>query len=625
MALTDGIEIPLGNLKTQLKEAQKEVQALADKFGATSQQAINAAKKAADLKDRIGDAKALTDAFNPDAKFKGLAQSLGAVAGGFSAVQGAIGLLGSDSKELEQTMLKVQSAMALSQGLNSLGEAKDAFNNLSSTVKNSTIFIKANELANKAAAGAMKLFGVSVETTSTSFKVLKGAIAATGIGILIIAIGELVSAFQQYESAAEKAKKKQLELNESIKKGAKVALDAELASLEEQRKVEIAKAKLKGASEEEIFAIEQSYRKLKIAATQRNNKEVQNINAEDDISNQKNLKSQQTDLEVAALDFQTKQLANQKAANKETEKEREAHTEEVIRLSEEARQKELEIEQQKSDQVIDIDSKILETKRQIALLGLNEKDKELLELDFKYQDELAKVKDNLDARLKLEIWYDLELKKIKKEGEEEQKTKDQEDQDKFLTNIAAKAKATIGYANVQVETSNQTYAITKTTEDAKQALWRQAAQTMADLSELAGKQTKIGKALALASIGIDTAMAIGSLTKNSEANPSNSVTFGGAGALQFAIGLVRIIANIKKAKDILSSPQTNPSLGGSSAPSSMSTSPIQPQLPQAATTNLSQSSINALGNQAIKAYVVETDMTTNQQRIKAIQQRARFG
>jgi len=625
MALTDGIEIPLGNLKTQLREAQKEVQALADKFGATSQQAILAAKKAADLKDRIGDAKALTDAFNPDAKFKGLAQSLGAVAGGFSAVQGAIGLLGSDSKELEQTMLKVQSAMALSQGLNSLGEAKDAFNNLSSTVKNSTIFIKANELANKAAAGAMKLFGVSVETTSTSFKVLKGAIAATGIGILIIAIGELVSAFQAYEGAAEKAKKKQLELNESIKKGAKIGIDSELAYLENQKKLEIAKAKSKGASEKEIFNIEQQYQRLKIGSQQRYNDEVQNINVEEDISNKRNLKSQQTDLEVAALDFQTKQLANQKTANKETEKEREAHNEEVIKLAEESRQKELEIEQKKRDQVLDIDAKILETKRATALLGLTAKEKELLELDFKYKDEQAKVKDNLDARLKLEIWYDLELKKIKKEGEEEQKAKEQEDQDKFLANIAAKAKATIGYANVQVETSNQTYAITKTTEDAKQALWRQAAQTMEDLSVLAGKQTKIGKALALASIGIDTAMAIGSLTKNSEANPSNSVTFGGAGALQFAIGLVRIIANIKKAKDILSSPQTNPSLGGSSAPSSMSTSPIQPQLPQAQMTQLNQESINALGNQAIKAYVVETDMTTNQQRIKAIQQRARFG
>jgi hypothetical protein len=625
MALTDGIEIPLGNLKQQLREAQKEVQNLADKFGATSEQAIKAAKKAADLKDRIGDAKALTDAFNPDAKFKGLAQSLGAVAGGFSAVQGAIGLLGSDSKELEQTMLKVQSAMALSQGLNSLGEAKDAFNNLSSTVKNSTLFIKANEMANKAAAGAMKLFGVSVETTSTSFKVLKGAIAATGIGILIIAIGELVSAFQQYEGAAEKAKKKQLELNESIKKGAKVAIDTETATLENSRKLEVANAKAKGASEQEIFEIEQRYKKLKIESTKRYNKEVANINVEEDISNQRNLKAQQTDLEVAALDFQTKQLENQKNANKQTAQERKQHNEEVLKLAEEARQKELEIEQKKRDEVLDIDRKILETKRQIALLGLNAKDKELLELEFKFQDEYAKVKDNFDARLKLDIWYDLEQQKIQKEGDVEKAEKDKEEHDKFLARLSEKAKATIAYANVQVETNTQTYAHTKATEEAKIVLWRQAAQTMADLSELAGKQTKVGKALALASIGIDTAIAIGALTKHSEKNELNSVTFGGAGALQFATGMIRILANIKKAKDLLSSPNVNPSIGGSSAPASMSTSPMQPQLPQASTTNLSQSSINALGNQAIKAYVVETDMTTNQQRIKAIQQRARFG
>ena len=51
---------------------------------------------------------------------------------------------------------------------------------------------------------------------------------------------------------------------------------------------------------------------------------------------------------------------------------------------------------------------------------------------------------------------------------------------------------------------------------------------------------------------------------------------------------------------------------------------LQPQQPQAQLTQLNPASINALGNQAIKAYVVETDVTTNQQRIKAIQQRARF-
>ena len=57
------------SLKAQLREAQAEVAALSEKFGATSREAVQAAKKAAELKDAIGDAKALTDAYNPDAKF----------------------------------------------------------------------------------------------------------------------------------------------------------------------------------------------------------------------------------------------------------------------------------------------------------------------------------------------------------------------------------------------------------------------------------------------------------------------------------------------------------------------------------------------------------------------------
>ena len=59
------------------------------------------------------------------------------------------------------------------------------------------------------------------------------------------------------------------------------------------------------------------------------------------------------------------------------------------------------------------------------------------------------------------------------------------------------------------------------------------------------------KAFALISLGIDTAEAIGSLTANSENNPLNSVTFGGAGIAQFIAGLARIIANIATAKNYL--------------------------------------------------------------------------
>ena len=97
----------LKSLKTQLKEAQAEVVTLSDKFGATSKQAIEAAKRAGELKDRIGDAKALTDAFNPDAKFKALTASLSGVAGGFAAVQGAMALFGSESENVQKTLLKV--------------------------------------------------------------------------------------------------------------------------------------------------------------------------------------------------------------------------------------------------------------------------------------------------------------------------------------------------------------------------------------------------------------------------------------------------------------------------------------------------------------------------------------
>jgi flagellar basal body P-ring protein FlgI len=50
----------------------------------------------------IGDAKSLTEAFNPDAKFKALSASLSGVAGGFAAYQGAMGLVGVESKDLEK-------------------------------------------------------------------------------------------------------------------------------------------------------------------------------------------------------------------------------------------------------------------------------------------------------------------------------------------------------------------------------------------------------------------------------------------------------------------------------------------------------------------------------------------
>jgi hypothetical protein len=144
----------LGSLKSQLKEAQQQVQILSEKFGATSTQAVEAAKSAAILKDKIGDAKALTDAFNPDAKFKALSGSLTGVAGGFSVVTGAMGAFGAQSEGVEKALLKVQSAMAMAQGLQGLGESIDSFKQLKAVVVSAITGITTAKIAETTATEA---------------------------------------------------------------------------------------------------------------------------------------------------------------------------------------------------------------------------------------------------------------------------------------------------------------------------------------------------------------------------------------------------------------------------------------------------------------------------------------
>jgi hypothetical protein len=211
-------------LKKQLREAQKEVEALAAKFGATSDEAVKAAKKAAELKDAIGDAKALTDAFNPDAKFNALSGSLSGVASGFSAVQGAMGLIGVDSKNVEATLLKVQSAMALSQGLQGLGEARDTFKQLGAVASN-------------------------------ALKGIKTGLAATGIGLFVVALGAIYTYWDDIKAAVSGVSEEQKKLTAQVHKDTILQQD-KLDKLDSQNNI----LKLQGKSERDIL-------KLKIAQT----------------------------------------------------------------------------------------------------------------------------------------------------------------------------------------------------------------------------------------------------------------------------------------------------------------------------------------------------------------------
>jgi hypothetical protein len=154
------------SLKAELRAITNELQNLEE----GSEAFITAAKKAGTLKDRIGDTKATIDAFNPEKKFQALAGAVGIAANGFSALQGAMALMGTENEELNKTIAKTQGAIALATGLNGLLGMGDAFKNL------------------KNVAG-------------DALKGIKAGIGATGIGLFVLAAGLILSNWEAISKA----------------------------------------------------------------------------------------------------------------------------------------------------------------------------------------------------------------------------------------------------------------------------------------------------------------------------------------------------------------------------------------------------------------------------------------
>jgi hypothetical protein len=131
----------------------------------------------------------------------------------------------------------------------------------------------------------------------------------------------------------------------------------------------------------------------------------------------------------------------------------------------------------------------------------------------------------------------------------------------------------------------------------------------------------------LTQIGIDTAQAISALVKNSEQNPFNAWTFGSAGLTQFLAGMVRITANIANAKRLLSSKVASvpsPVMPNMPRPSIPSMGAMAPLSPSFQATTLNQAQVNQIGNVAARAYVVESDISGNQERITRLNRAARI-
>lgn len=207
------------SLKQQLREATAEVAQMAEKYGEASKETVQAAKRAAELKDRIEDANDAIMAFKGEGAFLATGKALQSVASGFAAAQGAMGLFGSESENVEKAILKVQSAMALAQGLEGLEDAGRAFTQLKTVAVN-------------------------------AFNSIKAAIGATGIGALVIALGAVYYYWDDIKEAVSGVSEEQQRLNEKTAANLEIS-KKNLDSLGAQDNI----LKLQGKSEKEIIAL----------------------------------------------------------------------------------------------------------------------------------------------------------------------------------------------------------------------------------------------------------------------------------------------------------------------------------------------------------------------------------
>jgi uncharacterized membrane protein len=147
------------------------------------------------------------------------------------------------------------------------------------------------------------------------------------------------------------------------------------------------------------------------------------------------------------------------------------------------------------------------------------------------------------------------------------------------------------------------------------------------------KLEKFNKASALVQIGIDTAKAISSLVAMSQANPLNAVTAGTAGIAQFASGIVSILTNIAKAKQLLTNPgasasgDTSGGGGGGGDTGNTSTTSATPSINlfgqgNNANSMSSGTSVETNNGMVVTAIVSETQITNVQNKINKINKNA---
>ena len=568
---TDGGGKSLKDLKKDFNDIQKELSGL--KQGTKEYQ--QALEKLGAVKDDIGDLRDTINALNPEGKVAAFAKVGSTIASGFAAAQGAAALFGAESEELQKTMLKVQAAMALAEGIKGITAAGDAFRVLNTVMA-----------ANPIAAIALGFAALATAAYAVYDNFFKAATAA-----------ESLEAAHQKLINSTKALNKEYDTQIKNLSGLKSTETEVLALKEKQIKanIELAKSSLtvtlaKQAEAEASSSLEETL--LRAAG---NDKAA-------DILRFTRLKEQReaTQASIAELKSALADLSN--FHNTQEQKK--------IDVAKAANDKNVANYQKALDEKKAADQKAMDDYIAMQLqTALIEQD----QLKFKKDEKKAKDKEDqefMDAYVQAEIDSQLAQQRA------------DEDALEFTKNIESQKRAEKQKTlDVSVALTKQSLQVTQQLTDLYFAHQLRQAKGNADKErEIKKKQFQVNKAFAVAQIIIDTVMGgIKAISQNPPPNPVGIIS----AAL---IGVAGTLATVKA----LTTKFEDGGGGGGSLGVDIGATASAPAIPQPNNTVTQIKDDGTVKDGKVqtepqKVYVLETDIKEKNDRVANIEETAKIG
>lgn len=185
-------------LRTQLRQMKEELVGMeaAGKRGTAEYGALQ--KRFADLTNAMGDAQKQANVLaNDERGMQGLIMGFSGLTGAASAAQGAIGLFSGENENLHKIMLKVQSLMAITIGLQQLQATLN---------KDSAFMIVTVAKAKDMLAAAELRFATALGISNVAAKALMATLTlglSVAIGVAVVAITKLVQKSQEAKKATQ--------------------------------------------------------------------------------------------------------------------------------------------------------------------------------------------------------------------------------------------------------------------------------------------------------------------------------------------------------------------------------------------------------------------------------------